>query len=114
MFSIRLSFNSKEIFFEAPVVGYTLYCVEFNGGETISCLLTSFKDTYSSKVSVNPSLSKKVVLSLGEALINRGGMLSLGPPVGEALLAHCTNSKRSSAERKRRARRVMLFKFPTK
>ena len=100
MFFIKLSLNSNEIFFEAPVVGYTLYLVELKGGETISCLFTSFNVTYSSKVNVNPSLSKKVVFNFGEAFINLGGIESFGPPVGDARLAHFTKKRRKSIEKK--------------
>ena len=75
-------------FFDAPVVGYTLYLSELKGGEIISCLLTSFKVTNSSKVNVISSLSKNVVFIFGEALTIIGGSESFGPPVGVALLAH--------------------------
>ena len=41
----------------------------------------------SSKVRVISFLSKETVFSLGEALIKTGGIESLAPPVGLALLA---------------------------
>ena len=59
-----------------------------SGGEIISCLLTFLRVIYSSKVSLISSLSKKVVFIFGEALIKIGGIESLDPPVGDALLAH--------------------------
>ena len=60
----------------------------------------SLSVTYSSKVKLNSSLSKKIVLSFGEALISTGGKESLGPPVGEALLAHCTVVNKSPPKRR--------------
>ena len=55
----------------------------------MSCLLIFLRVIYSLKVSVISSLSKKVVFIFGDALIKIGGIESLGPPVGEDLLAHC-------------------------
>lgn len=56
----------------------------------INCLEISFNLMNSSKVMVIFSLSKKVVFILGEAFTITGGRVSLSPPVGEDLLAHCT------------------------
>ena len=114
VFFIKLSLNSNEIFFEAPVVGYTLYFDELRGGDTTSCFPTSFRVTYSSKVSVNPSLSKKVVFIFGEEFINLGGIESLGPPVGDVRLAHLTKTRRMSIEKKRLILFFILLKFNTK
>ena len=64
---------------------------------------------YSSKVKVKLSLSKKVVFSFGEALINLGGIESLGPPVGDARLAHFTVHKRRMDRRISEADCFILF-----
>ena len=47
----------------------------------------SFNLIYSLNVKVIFSLSKKVVLFFGDALIKIGGIVSLNPPVGVPLLA---------------------------
>ena len=53
----------------------------------INCFWISLSFMNSSKVRTNFSLSKKVVLCLGEAFCNTGGILSRGPPVGAPRLA---------------------------
>ena len=47
----------------------------------------SLSVTYSLKMNLTSSLSKKVVFNFGDALISTGGMVSFGPPVGDAFLA---------------------------
>ena len=114
MLSKSVSSNLRVTFFEAPVTGYTLYWVEFKGGEIINCLLMSFSVMYSLNVRFISSLSKKIVFSLGEALISTGGMESLGPPVGDARFAHCTVDNKSPVKRIKFKASLIIQIIPTK
>ena len=51
-------------------------------GEINTLVWGSFKSIYSLKVKVILVPVTLVLFNLGEALTNRGGILSLGPPVG--------------------------------
>ncbi|GIM54310.1 hypothetical protein CAPN005_09570 [Capnocytophaga cynodegmi] len=62
------------------------------GGEMISCLRKSLITTNSSKISRILLRLNCVTPDFGSAKSKTGGFSSLGPPVGEPLLAHCQNT----------------------
>src|SRR5690606_24287550 len=80
------------------------------GGETTNWFCTSSNLISSSKYSLILLALKLVLRFSGSLRTNTGGSTSLGPPVGDPLLAHCHRA-RTIREKKNKPKILLMYRI---